>query len=280
MSVREAARKTLALRGVRLAFETTMHGPGDERKVFRQGEGVADLAGRRTDVTVTVGPAILEPMAQFAHRLTEKHPWVLRDDELRELDAGLGGVTSRDIYVGGAVFMSHPYSQKWFHNDGDTTSPRRRRNDPLWILEALMCADDARWLESEEVRGESCKRFGFHVDLRLHREELDTPQEWLVGPPHVAGEVWIDREQRVHRVDSREVARRRTRQSGRRATEADLSAYASTSLELWDYRTDVSIDIPHIEPPQSRTIDVLARLTARLWRRRRDYEPARRHTAE
>jgi hypothetical protein len=101
----------------------------------------------------------------------------------------------------------------------------------------------------------------------------------LSGPLHVAGEVWIGRERHVHR-DYREVARRRTRQSVRRATEADLSVYASTSLELWDYGIDVSIEIPHIEPPQGRTIDVLARLTAGLWRRRHEYERARRRTTE
>jgi hypothetical protein len=273
--VREAARHTLRLPGVRLTYEARSERPPEAPKVWRRALGTADLAARRTDVRVSAGPAASDLLSTAAHHVAERHPWALRDDELVDLDTGFKDSTGHSVYVGGGVFLSHPHTRRWFHTDGDVASRRRRRSDPLWILEVLRWADEASVVGSDDAGGDVCERFSFHVDLALHSENVEVGPKSLTGPPHVVGEVSIDHEGRIRRASWHEIPRRRTRQRRRSAGASERSELWMT-LELWDYGVEVSIDEPEVSPSSVSSLKVVSELATGLWRRKRQYERDRR----
>jgi hypothetical protein len=141
-------------------------------------------------------------------------------------------------------------------------------------VEALGRAESARRLAPAELRGASCERFEFHVDLRVHHDQLATPKEWLRGQPCVTGEVWLDEQQRIRHIEFKDEARNSADQANAMVDSADSLPSTSTVLGLWDYGIDASIDTPQVESPQRGTISALAAVGLGLWRRRRDFKDA------
>jgi hypothetical protein len=205
--------------------------------------------------------------------VTDKHPWVLREAELEMLDSDeLKRQESHTVFVGGASFLFHPHlTDRCFQMTGDPSSQRRASDDPTWMLEALRYVDEAALIGSELVQAAECQRFGFHVDLELHRSELESKHR--VGPsgaPQLVGEVWIDGAELVRRV-SREVIERRRRHRSRSDNEPE-EWRAKTVTEFWDYGIEVSIPRPEVTQAQRSTLDVFKWFAGGLWNRRRDYK--------
>jgi hypothetical protein len=269
-SVRIAARVTMRAAGVRLWGETTgVIPPAEEPQVLRTRTGVADIAGLRTDVTETVGPASLESVGHLVVTLKEHLPWLLTDDEVDALQPRRT-VSTRHVFIGGEQFETHPYHGDFYLHDGDRSSRRRNTDDPLWIVEALQWPDDVTASGSGEVRDEVCQKFSFHVDLERHRGMLELPRQWgPVGAPHLRGEVWIDEQNRIRRVTWTEIRRRRPR------FDPGPDSAERITLELWDFGNPVSIEIPELERPEISRVQqakVLLYGARMLRQRKREHE--------
>lgn len=274
--LRGAARQTLSRRGVRLRSASYLHPDSEAPKLLRAEEGVADVAARRAEVQTTIGPALPELMARLAQGVHTRYPWLLHDDELAEIEAGSGdGVTSRAVYCGGSVFIALPGTPAFAGRRGDPASHQRLPTDPLWILEALACADEAYLLGDDAGR----RRLGFHVDLDRYRREVsyDRGLPAVDGAPHVVGEAWLDDEGLVRRARWEELRTRRRRTWPRPAPPVAPARLVSTEVELWEFGVAVSIPTPELAPPRRlrATVGPLGHLAAGAWRRRREYERER-----
>lgn len=241
--VRRSAEVTLGARGARIGQRILMpRDPARGDNSDLTGEGIADLAGMRCDFRTQVPASVPRAMSHFARRVSENHPWVLREDELAGLEsAELKDMKTHNVFVGGAKFTFHPYlTDVCFYSTGDPTSHRRASEDPTWIIEALLHVDEADLRGSEQVRETVCRRLGFHVDLERHRGDLERPSGLAsLGAPHLVGEVWIDEAELVGRVSREEIDRR----SGRSSRSDNLvdRVGRKTITELWDYGIEVSI---------------------------------------
>jgi hypothetical protein len=156
------------------------------------------------------------------------------------------------VYAGTAAFLGH--GDRWMPlglKEGDLSAGRRRRDDPLWILEALASVDDVapRSGEPELVRGDPCHRLRFRIDAE-----------------RITGDVWIDDDERVRRVTWRRARKRRPRSPVKPAT------YWRT-VELWDFGIDVDIEIPTpMEPEPGPSLREIYDGIGALWRRKRAYD--------
>lgn len=267
--VRHAAEATLATGGVRVLEETFVESDTpDGADWSARGEGVADLAGRRVEMTRTLPRALADIALTTVRRVHEKVPWLLDEemvDEVRELK----NTPIRTVYVGGAKFSEHP-SGDGYIGTGDFLDPRRGRWDPIWIIEALRHVDDAHARGEGQVRNVSCARYGFHVDPERHAEELQAPA-LLPGlrALRVVGEVWIDEQQRVRRTTWREVHRRRSWLHGR-TFEGERRTWTTT--ELWDFGTQVAIATPRVRSREQDTVRSFKDAAITVWRRKRRYD--------
>jgi hypothetical protein len=273
LAVRGAAVATLRAGGVRVSEHTSWPCRGASGGDFdSRGEGVADLAGARCDFTKTIPVAIPGMIATVAQHVSEEHPWLLRDEELAALDSDdARKLDARHVFIGGAHFSFHPrVKDLCFQSTGDPASHRRHTSDPLWIIEALAHVDDGDARGSDVVLGAACRRFGFHLDLERHRGERETgPRNRTVGAAHLVGDVWIDEDQRVRRVSSERIVRRRRRRGG---PDHAPERRPRTVTELWDYAIQVSIPLPEVTRSKTSTPAVIMRAAGALWRRKRDYD--------
>jgi hypothetical protein len=270
-SLRRAACETARAGGVRVWGETALGPPSEESRVLSMREGIADVASRRVDFTETVGPAAAESMRRATRMVWERIPWLLTDEEFEDFQSPITTYAQR-VFVGGQRFDSHPYFHTWYYETGDLSRPRRRPDDPLWIIDVLQWVDEASHIGSGEVRGVACNRLGFHVDLELHRGALAVPRTGVpLGAPHLAGEAWVDESSRLRRVSFVQIPRRRPRFG---VDVCDPDQRTRTTLELWDFGIPVSIEVPEIEGPKFGAAQ-MARLVFHvaqfLQRRKREY---------
>ncbi|MDQ6805373.1 MAG: hypothetical protein M3065_10505 [Actinomycetota bacterium] len=267
--VRLAAKATLAAGGVRVLEETFVEsGKPDGLDWSARGEGVADLAGCRAEITRTLPRAVSDIAVATARRVHEKVPWFLGEEELDAV-CELKNTPIRTVYVGGAEFSEHAYGDGYI-GTGDFLDSRRRRRDPIWIIEALRCADDADARGEGQVRSVSCAHFGFHVDPERHPGELRALAPVPgIGALRVLGEVWIDEQQRVRRATWRDVSRRRSRRHGR-TFEGECRTWTTT--ELWDFGMHVAIATPRVRSPEHDTARSFKDAAITLWRRKRGYD--------
>lgn len=270
--VRAGAEATLRVDGVRFTEDSvTGTGRAVEGEMDSHREGVASLAGLRADVTTAIPPAVLRAVAKAARRVSSKHPWVMGEDELAELESDYANEqTSHCVFIGGASFSLHPYFKDMcFTSSGDPLSDRRNHCDPTWIVEVLGYVDEADLLGIDQVAGVPCRRFSFHVDLERHRGELELPSYvGTLGAPHLVGEVWIDDENLVRRVERERIYRRRQRQAGREAG----FQHSRTATTFRDFGIDVCIQTPEVKQSDASIFDAIKSTAGILWRRRRDYK--------
>jgi hypothetical protein len=205
----------------------------------------------------------------LAQRVRGKVPWLLTDEEFEDLSS-TETTWWQNVFIGGERFDSHPHFHEWYRRDGDRTARFRRRDDPVWIVDALQHVDHASPAGTGRVRDVKCDRFGFHVDLERHRGELDVePEVGRSDAPHLTGEVWIDGSNCIRRVSWVEIPRLRSRfKSG-----GEIEDYLPrTTIELWDFGTAADIEAPEITrrpPTNSKRVRVLLRIIVEVWRRKR-----------
>jgi hypothetical protein len=145
----------------------------------------------------------------------------------------------------------------------------------VWIVEVLGRVDGAHSRGLDELGGEACRRFGFGIDLRGHRERLGLTSRRAVGDPLLAGDVWIDAAGRIRRVTWTTFPARRPRAPWR-GPRVIVGVWRMT--ELSDFGLEVDI-----EPPTNLIDDsdlppfpvVLYEITGELWRMKRAHD--RRH---
>lgn len=232
------------------------------------GQGVADLAGLRADVTTVTPLAVTRAIVRAARRVSSKHPWVVGEDELAELESDCANEqTSHYVFIGGASFSFHPYFKDvCYASSGDPLSKRRNHLDPTWIVEVLTYVDEADPLGIDQVAGVPCRRFSFHVDLERHRGELEVPfYAGRLGAAHLVGEVWVDDDNVVRRVEREPIERRR-----KRAPRARFHP-VRTVTTFRDFGIDGCIETPEVKHSDASTFDVIKSTAGILWRRRRDY---------
>jgi hypothetical protein len=271
-AVHAGAQATLCVDGVRFTEDRVGISSAVDGELDLHREGVASLAGLRADVVTAIPPVVVRGVARGARRLWSKHPWVMGEDELAELEFDdANEQTSHCVFIGGARFVFHPYFQDMcFTSSGDPLSDRRNDCDPTWIVEVLSCVDEADSLGIDPVAGAGCRRFSFHVDLERHRGELELPSYvGTLGAPHLVGEVWIDDDNLVRRVERERVHRRRRRYPGRAGFQQPRTATA-----LCDFGIDVCIQTPEVKRSDASIFGATRSTAAILWRRRRDYKRA------
>lgn len=235
--------------------------------------GLVDIVGRRANITETAGPARIELMRDIAVKLRDTAPWLLTDEELEDFKWG-DAAYWQYVLIGGQRYDSHPYHHEWYRREGDRRARFRRRDDPIWAIDALQHADEASAAGAGQVREVDCDRFGFHVDLERHRGELDVPPRiGPLGAPHLIGEVWIDERSRIRRVTWIEVPRTRSR--FKPGGEVGVEMRPQTTIELWDFDTPTDIDAPEIrrsKPPLGQLAKVLVHAAREIRLRKRQYD--------
>jgi hypothetical protein len=170
--VRRAALMTLRASGVRVLEQTFVQPSAREGLDFStRGEGVADLAGCRADITRSMPRALSDTIVTLTRGLDEKLPWLFTDEERVAFGAGFNDVPLRAVYIGAAQF-NHLADGQFHPGTGDFLDRRRRYGDPTWIIEALLWTDDADARGHGEAQNVACARFGFHVDPERHAAEL------------------------------------------------------------------------------------------------------------
>ena len=272
-AVRSGAESTLRLEGVRFIEDSVEGTSGDvDGGIHRHREGVASLARLRADVRTAIPPVVVRAVARGARRVSREHPWVMGEDELAELEADdPNEQTSHCVFIGGARFVFHPYFKDvCFTPCGDPLSDRRNDDDPTWVVEVLRYVDEGDPLGTDRVAGVRSRRFSFHVDLERHRGELELPSYvGTLGAPHLVGEVWIDDENMVRRVEREQVYRRRRRHAGRTGFQ-----YLRTAATFRDFGIDVCIQTPEVKRSEASILTAARSTAAILWGRRRDYKRA------
>ena len=237
-----------------------------ERDVSSEYEGVTDLARRRTRV---VDRPIGRWWEALEERMVGRWPWledVVGDEDDDE------PLTMSTVYAGTKLFVGTDDGGWRASEQGDVGAPGRHTADPVWIVEVLDQIDGAQPRGVGEVGGERCRRFGFGIDLRGHRERLGLGSRRALGDPHLAGDVWIDAAGRIRRATWTRFPARRPRAPWR-----DLGVVEGLwhTTELSDFGLDVDI-----EPPTNLVDDadlppfpvVLYEVAGELWRRKRAYD--------
>jgi hypothetical protein len=224
-----AARRTLAAGSARVHVRAFNHPP---RPVARDlgfvQEGMTDLVRRRTRVEHRFSGRGWDASVE---RFVEHFPWF---DE----DGGSASMTM--LYAGTESFFRVDCGGGWRSPcDGDVAAPRRHTADPVWIVEVLCQVDGAEQRAAGEACGESCRRFGFGIDLRGHRERVEVPPRGVLRGPHLAGDVWIDAAGRIRRVTRTSFAARRPRLPWR-------GAGAWYTTERSDFGVDADIELPAV----------------------------------
>ena len=269
--VRAAAEATLLVDGVRFTEDSVADtNRAADGKINRHRDGVASLAGLQADVTTAIPAAVVRAVTAAARRVSSNHPWVMDEEELAELESDdPDEQSSRCVFIGGASFSFHPYlTDMCLTSSGDPQSDHRNAEDPTWIVEALTHADEAGPLGIDHLADVRCRRFSYHVDLERHRGELELPSYvGTLGAPHLVGEVWIDDDNLVRRVE-RELIYRRRRRSLRRAG----SQHPRTATTFRDFGIDIRIQTPEIKGSDASILGAVRSTAAILRRRRRNYK--------
>jgi hypothetical protein len=259
--VATAARTTLASATARV-WSGSFFDPSDTRleRFVTSEEGVTDLARRRTRTEHEMPTKFVE----WGARLLERYPW---------LDDGEADSSERErsrsvvVYAGTASFYKS--GDRWTAgDDGEQTALARSPRDPLWIVEALVHADEATARGEDVVRGAACQRWEFRVDPALHHELHDRASGSERRSLRLAGDAWIDDDGRLRRVTWTRLRRRRSRWARRRP-----GPWPWQTTELWGFGVAVEIEVPTVEPERASApwpID-LVKIVWKLWLRRRAY---------
>jgi hypothetical protein len=237
-----------------------------ERDVSSAYEGVTDLARWRTRV---VYRDLNGWWGALEERIVGRWPWledVANDDDDDE------PLTMDMVYIGTKGFFGTDEGGWRPSDQGDVDAPGRQRADPVWIVEVLCRVDAAQPRGLGELGGAACRRFGFGIDLRGHRERLGLPSRRAGGDPHLAGDVWIDATGRIRRATWTTSAARRPRAPWRDLRDIDRLWHTT---ELSDFGLEVDI-----EPPTNLILDsdlapfpvVLYEVAGELWRVKRAYD--------
>jgi hypothetical protein len=261
-----AARTTRAAGSARVHARTFTDPPRPpDGDVSFGKEGVTDLARWRTRVVQRELGGWWDGLEK---RIVERWPWLEDVDDDEDDDEPL---TMGLVYIGTKGFFGTDEGGWHTIDHGDVDAPRRHRADPVWIVEVLGQVDGAHPRGLDEVGGEACRRFGFGIDLRGHRERLGLARR-AVGDPHLAGDVWIDAAGRTRRATWTTSAARRPRALGRGLRDFDRPWHTT---ELSDFGLEVDIEAPtnlivasHLPPFPV----VLYEIAGELWRMKRAYD--------
>lgn len=148
----------------------------------RRGEGVADLAGRRTHIWEV----------PFSERGAAEISDMVGDDDAVRRERS----EPQEMIYDGANTLIH-VADRWIGFFlGDREDPRGL-NDPLWPLDALFGArDDAAEIAQETVRGAVTTRCRLTIDLALADAAAPTGVSVPTGPYRallrMPAEVWLD----------------------------------------------------------------------------------------
>jgi hypothetical protein len=263
-----AARATRAAGSARVHARVFTDPPQPpERDVSSVRDGVTDLARWRTRV---VEREIGGWWKALGERIVGRWPWLqdVADDEHDDDEP----LTMGMVYIGTKGFFGTDEGGWGASGEGDVGAPARHRADPVWVVEVLGKVDGAQPRGRGEVRGEACRRFGFGIDLRGHRDRLGLASRRAVGDPHLAGDVWIDAAGRIRRATWTTSAARRPRAPWRGLRDFDRPWHMT---ELSEFGLEVDI-----EPPTNLIVDsdlppfpvVLYEVTRELWRMKRAYD--------
>jgi hypothetical protein len=263
-----AARATRAAGSARVHARVFTDPPQPrERDVSSVRDGVTDLARWRTRVVQREIGGWWETLEE---RIVGRWPWLqdVADDE----DDDDESLTMGMVYIGTKGFFGTDEGGWGASGEGDVGAPARHRADPVWIVEVLGQVDGAQPRGRGEVRGEACRRFGFGIDLRGHRERLGLTSRRAVGDPLLAGDVWIDAGGRIRRVTWTTRPVRRPRAPWRGPRHVDR---LWRTTELSDFGLGVRIEAPTnlIADSDSPPLPVvLYEIAGKLWRTKRAYE--------
>jgi hypothetical protein len=256
-----AARTTLAAGSARV-HGRIFHDPPrpPETDLGSRFQGVTDLARHRTRV----------------EQRFSGHCWGALDELLVERFPWLGDVEGDADDVPESMTMVYAGTRRFFGDDrgwysvgeGDVQARRRHEADPVWIVEVLGRVDGAEERAADDVRGEPCRRLGFGIDLRRHRERLSLPSRGALAGPRLAGDVWIDAAGRIRRVTWASATARRPRSP----LNTGIGHGVWHTTELWDFGVGVDIDVPKVEPDRTPFLRTLFEISAEVWRTKRAYE--------
>ena len=231
-----AARATRAAGSARVHARVFTDPPRPpDRDVSSVREGVTDVARWRTHV---VQRKLNGWWKALEERIVGRWPWL---EDVADEDDDDEPLTMDTVYIGTKGFFSIDEGGWQAIDEGDVDAPGRQRGDPVWIVEVLGRVDDAQPRGLGEVGGESCRRFGFGIDLRGHRERLGLASRRAVGDPHLAGDVWIDAAGRIRRATWTSSAARRPRAPWRHVRDFDRPWHTT---ELSDFGLEVDIEPP------------------------------------
>ena len=138
-------------------------------------------------------------------------------------------------------------------------------------MEVLSQVDGAHARGCDAVGGAPCRRLGFGIDLRRHRERLELASRGAVGDPHLAGDVWIDAG-RIRRATWTTSAARRPRAPWRGLRDFDRLWHMT---ELSDFGLEVDIEAPTnliVDSDLPPLPVVLYEIVGELWRTKRAFE--------
>lgn len=215
--VAAAARKTLATDSARIRQVRFREAEGEGREAVSTEVGVTDFAAVRTRVEQHLSDAV-----RRAQAMAERYPWLGE-----EQDEPAGEAPPVMVFAGTASFFGA--GGRWtVIGAGDVDVRRRRHPDPAWIVEALQQVSEAA------PRGPGQYEF-----------VLDPDGTGLEVPPwrgRLTGDVALDGEGRIGRVDWTVVPRRRPRSPVR----VESGARVVTTVELWDFGVAADIEVPDV----------------------------------
>jgi len=247
-TVAQAADATIEAGGARLALDGTLTGPNGKTLPLT-GKGVMDAKGEKGRIDIDFSRIA----AASGERISAE-------------DAKLTSLFDRyEIYVGGPLLEKElPGGKQWIKIDvrevsrelGTDQLMQLNQNDPRKTLDYLRAAGDVEKLGTETVRGVETTRYKTTVDLREYANKLppekraeakaglDRTNELFGGTNKITSEVWIDEKDLVRRI--------RTSYSFP-AGGGQERVRAEETLELFDFGTPVSIDVPSSEKVEDVT---------------------------